>query len=458
MTFVARYVPKFFPKPCREFWDRVQSSPIAVRLLHGSIWSLAGSVVSRILALAAALLVARILGKATYGELDIVQSTIGMFGTLAGFGMGTTAAKFVAEFRHTDPAKAGRIIVLSNIVSWGMGLTLGVALFSFAPWLARHSLAAPELSPYIQLSALLLVLNAINGAQTGVLSGFESFRNIAWVNALTGLLNFPLVVAGALLGELSGAIWGMIIAQLSGCLANVIISRKEAARFQIPIVSWRQATAELPLLGRFAVPATLGSLLINPIDWACTAMLVRQPNGFEHVGAYSVATQWFGALLWLPYVLAQSVMPVLSERIGANDAARSTKLLSVSIKISAAVTVPFVVIGSLLSRQIMGAYGEAFAQDWPTLVVSLVTCAVVAVQVPAGNMIAASDRMWLGFGMNVLWATVFLVMTWLCVQWGALGLASARLMAYVAQGSWACLFAVLWFRNFHTTSQVPRRG
>lgn len=456
MAFVARDAPKLFPKSCRDLWERVQSSPIALRLLHGSIWSLAGSVVSRILALAAALLVARILGKATYGELGIVQSTIGMFGTLAGFGMGTTAAKFVAEFRLTDPAKAGRIVVLSNVVSWGMGLSLGATLCFLAPWLAQHSLAAPELSPYIQFSALLLVLNAVSGAQTGVLSGFESFRNIAWVNTLTGLLNFPLVVGGAILGELSGAIWGMIVAQATGCLANMLIARSEAARFGIPIVSWRQATAELPLLRRFALPATLGSLLINPIDWTCTAMLVRQPNGFEHVGAYSAANQWFGALLWLPYVLAQSVMPVLSERMGVNDAARSAKVLTTSITISAAVTVPFVVIGSLLSRQIMGAYGEAFAQDWPTLVVSLVTCAIVAVQMPAGNMIAASDRMWLGFGMNMLWAIVFVVMTWLCVQWGAIGLAAARLTAYAAQGIWACLFAVLWVRSTHTMSQVPR--
>ena len=56
---------------------------------------------SRALSLAAAILVARTLGKVVYGELGIIQSTVGMFGTLAGFGMGTTSSKFVAEFRFT---------------------------------------------------------------------------------------------------------------------------------------------------------------------------------------------------------------------------------------------------------------------------------------------------------------------------------------------------------------------
>lgn len=442
MAFAAPHAASLIPKSLRQFLDRARSSPIATRLLHGSLWSVAGSVLSRILALVAALLVARIVGKASYGELGVVQSTIGMFGTLAGFGMGTTAAKFVAEFRNTDPAKAGRIIALSSMVSWGMGIILGATLFVLAPWLARSSLAVPELGPLLQLGALLLLLNAVNGAQTGVLSGFEAFRKIAWVNGLTGLLNFPLVIGGAMLLGVSGVVFGMIAAQACGCLANLIIWRGEAARLQIPVVPWVRAFSELSVLWRFAVPATLGSLLINPVDWACTAMLVREPNGLENVGAFSAANQWYGALLWLPYVIAQSVMPVLSERLGVSDYARSAKVLSTSIKISVAVTVPFVIIGSLLSRQIMGAYGETFAQDWPTLVVSLTTCVVVALQVPAGNMLAASNRMWLGFAMNVLWATVFLVATWLLVRWGALGLASARLIAYTAQGSWAGFYAM----------------
>lgn len=447
MAFAAPHAARFFPKSLRQFLDRLKSSPIAVRLLHGSLWTVAGSVISRVLALVAALLVARIVGKASYGELGVVQSTIGMFGTLAGFGMGTTAAKFVAEFRNTDPVKAGKIIALSNIISWGMGITLGATLFVLAPWLARSSLAVPELGPLLQLSALLLLLNAVNGSQTGVLSGFEAFREIAWVNGLTGLLNFPLVIGGAMLLGVSGVMWGMITTQACGCLANVVIWKREAARLQIPVVPWSSAFSEMSVLWRFAVPATLGSLLINPVDWACTAMLVRQANGLENVGAVNAANQWYGALLWLPYVMAQSVMPVLSERLGVNDFARSAKLLITSIKISAAVTVPFVITGSLLSRQIMGAYGEAFAQDWPTLVVSLTTCLVVAVQVPAGNMLAASNRMWLGFSMNVLWAAVFLVATWLLVQWGAFGLASARLIAYTAQGSWACYYAIAWVRT-----------
>ena len=449
---VLRSGTRLLPKSVQEFLDRHTASPLAVRLIQGSLWSFGGSLASRVFGLLAAVFVARMLGKATYGQLGIMQSTIGMFGALAGFGMGTAASKFVAEFRHLDPARAGRVIALSSVVSWTSGITLAAALFVLAPQLADGALASPALGPYIRLSALLLLLNTVNGAQLGVLCGFEAFRAVSWINGLIGLLGLPLIVGGALLFQLWGVVWGLILAQATGCLATVRIRNREAARLHIPIPSWSRTGSELPLVWQFALPATLGCLLVNPVNWACTAMLAVQPNGWEHVGALNAANQWFGALLWFPYLIAQSVMPILSERIGANDNARSAKVVIASVKVTAAMTLPLVIVGSLLSKYIMGAYGKEFVGDWPTLVVSLATCAVVAVQVPVGNLLAASGRMWDGLGMNLLWAVVFLVSTWFALDWGVLGLVSARLVAHVAQGVWSCVFAVLWVRS---TARTP---
>ena len=447
MNVVVRHGTRFLPRSVQELLERHTTSPLAVRLIHGSLWSVGGSMAARVLALLSAVLVARMLGKATYGQLGIVQSTIGMFGAIAGFGMGTAASKFVAEFRHTDPARAGRVIALSSVVSWSSGIVLAVALFVVAPRLAETSLASPGLTPYIQLSALLLLLNTVNGAQIGVLCGFEAFRSVSWINGLVGVLGLPLIVGGALLFQLWGVVWGLILAQAGGCLASLFIRRREAARLHIPIPSWSSTAAEVSLVWQFALPATLGCLLVNPVNWASTAMLAVQPNGWEHVGALNAANQWFGALLWLPYLIAQSVMPVLSERIGANDKARSAKVVIAALKITALVTMPLVIIGSLCARYIMGAYGSEFVSDWPALVVSLMTCAVVAIQVPVGNLVAATGRMWDGLGMNLLWAVVFLIGTWFALEWGVLGLVSARFVAYLAQGVWGCAFAVFWLRS-----------
>lgn len=438
---------RLLPKPLQQLLNRSQSSSFAARLIHGSLWSIAGAMLSRLLALAAALFLARFLGKAIYGQLGIIQATIGMFGGLGGLSMGWAAAKFVAEFRSADPIKAGKIITLASLVSWGTGIGLGVLLFFMAPWVAQSSFGAPELTPYVQLSAALLVLNAVNGTQIGILTGMEAFRPIAQSNGIVGVINFPLVVGGAILFDLSGVVWGMIIAQGLGCFYNAFVWKRESIRLNIPKVSWSRAISEFSLVFRFAVPTTLGTLLINPVMWVCTTMLARQPNGFELVGAYSAASQWFGAIIWLPYVISNAVLPVLSERIGEKDVLRASRLVFSFLKINALLTIPLVIAGSLLSQPIMRAYGESFSSDWPTLVVTLVTCIVVAVQVPVTELITASGRMWLSFSMNLVWAAVFVMMATVLVQWGAVGLASARLLAYTAQCICGGIYVLIWARS-----------
>ena len=441
-----RFVHRMLPKLLHPTMERIKTSPLASRLARGSFWSLAGSATSRVLALAAAVVAARILGKATYGEVGVIQSTISMFGTLAGFGLGTTAMKYVAEYRIKDPAKAGRIIAMSSVVSWGTSTLLAIALYFLAPWLSVSALDAPHLTVSLQISALLLFLNGVNGAQNGVLSGFEAFQSIAKVSLVAGLLNFPLAVGGAWLFGLNGLVAGMVLAQAGGCLMNLLAVRREAEQHRVPIryASWQQ---ESSILWRFSVPSVLGGLMIGPVTWACTAMLARQPEGYAHMGAYNAASQWINALMWLPWMMSGVMLPMIAERFGAQDRESSVKLLRVAIKINAATILPLVLLGSLLSPLIMAMYGEDFRADWPTLIASLATAGALAVQQPVTLIIAASGRMWIGFLLNLGWGAVFLASTWLLLNMGSLGLATAQLLASLAQGLGAFVFAGVLIRH-----------
>src|SRR5215469_3219218 len=191
------------------FKRRIEASSFATRLIRGTFWSLVATVFSRLLGLAASMLVARMLGKIGLGELGIVQSTVGMFSALAGLGLGLAATKHIAEQRVHDPASAGETIGFLSLISWTSGGFMTLLVLLFAPWLAAHSLAAPKLAPVLQEGSLLLLFGVINGVQTGVLSGFEAFKTIARVNLISGFANFPILVIGAWFGGLAGVVCGM---------------------------------------------------------------------------------------------------------------------------------------------------------------------------------------------------------------------------------------------------------
>lgn len=419
------------------------------RLAQGTFWSLLGALGSRGLGIFAAIMVARLLGKEGFGELGIIQSTVEMFGVFAGFGMGLTATKYVAEFRTANPVKAGRIMALSGLVALFSGLLMALGLIILAPWLALKTLAAPQLSGMLQISSGMLFLSAVTGAQTGALAGFESFKALAKINLVTGLASVPLKVGGVYLAGLSGVLWGMLAMQGLNWLLNHLALKKEARRMGVPL-GLKQCHREWQVLWQFSLPAVMAGSMVGPVTWICNAMLVNRPDGYAEMGLFNAANQWWAALLFLPGVIAQVVLPILSERLADQDKFNSGKILASSIKLNAAVTLPIVLLGCLLSPYIMKLYGESFESGWPTLVVVLLTAGLLAIQTPVGNILAASGRMWLGFIMNIGWGLSFVLITWLLVDFGALGLSLSRGASYMLHAIWTFGFAFYFLAKSRT--------
>src|SRR6266849_2194613 len=123
-----------------------QDNFIFVKHARGAFWTLVGAAAARVLRIPISVLLARLMGPTNYGELGIASTSIDLFGLLAGLGLGMTATKYVAELRTKDPARAGRIIAISTVVAGVGGSAFAIALFIFAPWLAAHTLAAPQLT------------------------------------------------------------------------------------------------------------------------------------------------------------------------------------------------------------------------------------------------------------------------------------------------------------------------
>jgi O-antigen/teichoic acid export membrane protein len=418
------------PSLLRPYLRRIETSPTGSRLARGAFWSLSGALASRILALASSIFVARMLGKEGFGELGIIQSTVGMFQVFAGFGLGLTATKYVAEYHSTDPEKAGRIVGLSSLVSAGTGALLALAMVLFAPWLALNTLAAPHLAGLLRLSAVMLVLGALSGAQIGVLSGFEDFKAIARISLIAGLANFPLVVGGVYLAGVKGAVLGLIASMGVNWLLNHVAVRSALRRIGVTR-SLDGCSRELRVLWRFSVPAVLSGVMFGPIMWACYAMLVNQRGGYGEMGIFNAANQWRGAILFLPGAVGAIILPVLSNLRGQGDRPRYKKVLAYNVWFNGGVTLSVAIVVSLTAPFIMATYGNGFRSSYVVLVLLSFSAVLSATIGVIGEAIASEDRMWSGMFLNLLWGCVMIGATWFLVGHGAVGLALALLIAYI---------------------------
>ena len=248
------------PRILRTYLYRIEASEVGYRLVRGAFWSFVGAAISRGMMLMATIVVARLLGREIFGELGIIQSTIGMFAVFAGFGMGLTSTKHIAEFRKTDPERAGRVMMLTGVVALVVSTLMALVLAVLSPWLALRTLDAPHLAETLRIASLILLITAVNGAQTGVLAGFEAFKTIARVNFFVGICSFPLMVGGALLGGLNGAVWGIVACQAVNWGLNHWAIRCEARRADVPF-SFSGCAGEMRVLWSFSLPMVLAGAL-----------------------------------------------------------------------------------------------------------------------------------------------------------------------------------------------------
>jgi O-antigen/teichoic acid export membrane protein len=432
------------------FYQRLAASDVAKRLAYGSAWSVFGSAISRLLVLAGMILLARILGKTEFGEFGMVQATLGVAGMMAGFGLGSTATRFVAHYSKTDPARAGRIIALVTVFSWGLILVVGMTTALGAGHIAREMLHAGHLQTALIWGTLLMVVMAIRGVQSGVLAGVERFDVIAKLNVLEGIASLVGLVSLAWLFGVEGGLLGLAL----GILATWVVGRFDLQRTLRNLnisVTPKGCWKEKGILAGYSFPNFLANLVATPVLWYCMTLIAKRPDGYEDLALYNAAYQWHGPLIFLPMILLSVSTPVLVQQWEQGSFQRFRKVFLWNAGFTLAISaIPVLLIG-LLSRWIMGLYGDGFSEGWLFLILLASAAPMHAMAKMASTALLGMNRAWSVFGLNLIWGATLLTFTlFLTPPWGATGLAIAFLLAY-------CILMLsttaLVFWHLHDTKQ-----
>jgi O-antigen/teichoic acid export membrane protein len=402
-------------------------------------WSLLAAVVARGANLMALAICARILGQVEFGQVAVIQSTVGMFAPLASLGLALTTTKFVADYRDRSPERAGRILALSLCAGAVAGLAMTGLLIVLAPVLAAKGFADPGLQRQLAESSGLLFLGVIEAVQSGALTGLEAYTKIAKLSAWGGVLSIPVTAVLASQYGTSGAIAGLTVSLLLSCLLNGWMLRGECRARGIAI-SLRGCASERGVLFSFSLPAYVSGIVVAPVSWVGTVLLVQQANGFAEMAMYSAADRFRFVLIFIPLAVSRILIPALSRyRAEANDRAyRSAFYWSLGFSLVA--TVPAAVVCVALSPWLLSLFGKAYERGWLVLAILAISAIPTVLNMQLGAALLSNGKAWARTGVDGLLAVMFLAAAWLLVpRYQAAGLAGAFLVAYSTAS------IVLWF-------------
>lgn len=430
----------------------VPSDSIAMHFAIGALWALIGAVVSRGLTLASSVVAGRLLGTTGFGEVGMIQSTQGLFGIVAGAGLGLAATKFVAEFRSIDPAKAGRCVTQATTIALISGTLMALGLLVLSGVIASSVLNAPHLTPELQVATGLVLFGTINGVQTGALVGFGAFRTLAVLNGIRGVFLCVSLIAGIKLAGVLGGVIGLVVTEAIAVLANRVALRRllpEAGVGPDRSAGW----SELTMMGRFSVLSLLGSVCTMSAMWFANVVLVSQPDGYASLGVFNAAERWRQLLLFVPASFSPVILTMLSHLHGTNDPKAYRRLFGLNLAVSITVVVVPAIGIILYAPAAMGLFGDEYRDGRMTLVILSASSVVVVLNNLLGQILVSRGAIMGRFVLDVLLAAVLALASWHLIPiYRDLGMALGSLIAFAVTS--AALIATTVY--FVTAQGDPR--
>ena len=413
---------------------------LGTRLRTGIGWSLVAAGFAQGSAFLIRIVVANLLGRQVFGEYAMIQSTVLTVASVAQAATGYTATRYVAEFRSTDPDRAGRILGLCGLVATVSACVAAVALLAGAPWLAANVLRAPHLAFALGLMAIVMLFTVMNGYQLGALAGLESYRALAITGMIGGVASMTMCSVAAWFGGLHWILAGLGAASAAQWLAAQRLLAWETARRKI-MVRWRGVSRDFSALSRFALPATLSGLSALPAVWVAQLFLVRQPGGYDQLALYGAAHSFKMLVLFLPYVINNVGLSLLSHQRGLWDGGDYWRAFRINIGLTAGTVMLGALAVILLGPWLVGMFGRTFGSAYPVLVLLMLATVSEALGVATYQVIHVEEKIWWALFGIVLPRDVGIVLLSyvLSPRYGALGLAAAH-----SAGSMLALLACIY--------------
>lgn len=428
------------------FHHRLGQSYLARRFLRGASWSLIGSILAQGITMVTMLFVARLLGKETYGQFVLIQSTLTMFGIFAGFGAGATATRYIAAFRTNDKARLGHILALTERMVLLFGLIISIAIALFSRQLSTSVLNTSLLTMPLAIAAVTVLFATLDGYQKSVLVGFESMSVYA-IGSVAGVVaGMPILLVAAGYFGIDGVPYALAVNALLQASISRILASRELRKNGIQLNA-RGCMKEWLVIRDFALPALLAGAMVTPAHWICQAMLANTNNGLMEVAELGVAMQWFNAVLFLPLVAGKIITPMLTEYVTTGNHDSSKRVLIISIAANFLTSLSVAMTISFISPWIISAYGPEFEKDSRTLIIAVFTATLVAAMAPLGSFLEAQAKMWIGLALNLAWFVSYISFGIIALNYGAIGIVSSMGIAYIFHAMWGGLLVAKIFQK-----------
>lgn len=424
--------------------NKLNNSTLFSRTAKALFYGVGGAAGSRALMLISGVLVSRILGQEYYGKFSMINSTVTLFVTLSGLGIGSTLTRYVA-LKKENKKELGNIIGTFSFIVAIFSFILSIILLIFSKQMSILTSGSDELDLYYKLASITILFSALGSIQQSILLGYEKYKVSATIELFRCGLYLVISIILSILFSIHGAILALLITFFIKYILMLFVNRKHYKENGI-VITFNFSSYIRKILLSFTLPSFFASLFVLPVNWINNSILTRT-MGFGELAIFTVALQWKTLIIYIPSQFGQ-FKPIYTDLM-ANKKYNELRKLFTKITISSILFVlPIILLGVVFGRFILTLYGKGYEMGYIPFIIMLFSALLITIQSQIGSLFQAIGKMWIGFMLNLIWSIIVVGLFYYIRHLGSLGYAISYFLAYFVHliNSYGVIF-ILWKRR-----------
>jgi O-antigen/teichoic acid export membrane protein len=332
----------------RRFYRGSGEGTTVSRVTRNTVAPMALSLMNKVIDMAFAMLMLRILGPADAGNYYLAVVVIGWFDIFANFGLNTMLTREVAK----DREQANRYLANTTILRMALCVVSVPVLGGF--FLLRRYTAPlnPAAILAISLFGVALVPSNLSAGLSALFNAYERMEVPAFVTIVTTLLRVSLGVLALVMGSgyVGLAAVSIVVNVITAGILYVLVRRLLfRPRVEIDLGFQKQMLIEsYPLMVNHLLATLFFKVAVLLLEW-----LLKDP---AVVGWYSTAYKYVDAVGTIPAYFTVAIFPLMA-RFAATSKDSLLRAYRLAVKLLLIIAVPGAVLGSALAYPLIGLLG-----------------------------------------------------------------------------------------------------
>lgn len=376
------------------------------------------------------IVIVKLLSQSDYGLLSVLQGHMSVLVPISTLALGYASTKYIPQYLAS---KREHIVPFIQMAIWTtMLLSFITTIFCIlgSKWIAINFYSQDSLKIYIVIVSFSIFLTSIVGLFSGILQGYQFFKEVAKFNIINSVLVNLFPIIGCWLGGLIGWCFSFLIASFIVFLYMMFLLNMKIDLFSImrQRVNWK---TEISVITRFAIPSMLISFITNFSSIYLVSLLLKTENGVKENALLAVALRITSPVMLSINTISKIMLPQFSQLYASNDIikikdARRMNFIAILVA-TLLVSIPLF----LFSTQILLFFGKNYLEAKSILNFFIIVTLIQSLNNFYGNIIVSRGRI----KMALIYSLFFCFATLVCGQvlvnmWGVKGVVISYIVAW----------------------------